>query len=92
MKINLLKKLDVYFNDKLLKQIENNFEKIERWLNGFSDDMDYHRKDEKDAHNSNNVTHFTKKGQKTNVGDELRYQNEVNDHLVLGALGNGQQE
>lgn len=92
MKLKLLKKLDVYFNDKLLKQIEDNFEKIERWLNGFSDDMDYHRKDEKDAHNSNNVPHFTKKGQKTNVGDELRYQNEVNDHLVLGVLGNGQQE
>ncbi|MDU7042273.1 MAG: peptidase G2 autoproteolytic cleavage domain-containing protein [Actinomyces sp.] len=92
MKLNLLKKLDTIFNDKFIGQNEQNYEKIEKAINGQNDDIEYHRNNEKDAHNSNNVTHYTKKGQKTNVGDELRYQNEVNDHLVLGALGNGQQE
>lgn len=92
MKLNLFKKLDVFFNDKFISQNESNYEKIENAFEGITDDIEYHRKNEKDAHNSDNVTHYTKKGQKTNVGDELRYQNEVNDHLVLGALGNGQQE
>lgn len=64
MKLNLLKKLDTIFNDKFIGQNEQNYEKIEKAINGQNDDIEYHRNNEKDAHNSNNVTHYTKKVRK----------------------------
>lgn len=92
MKLKLLKKLDVFFNDKFIKQNEENYEKIEAWANATDKDMNYHRKSEKNAHNSKNIEHNLTDKATTDVSQELKYQRNQILELVLGHNGDGIQE
>ncbi|AMY05221.1 hypothetical protein CD149_10330 [Staphylococcus condimenti] len=92
MKLNLLKKLDTIFNDKFIGQNEQNYEKIEKAINGQNDDIEYHRNNEKDAHKSENIKHNLTDKVSTNVSQELKYQRNQILELVLGHNGDGIQE
>lgn len=92
MKLNLLKKLDTIFNDKFIGQNEQNYEKIEKAINGQNDDIEYHRNNEKDAHKSENIKHNLTDKVSTNVSQELKYQRNQILELVLGHNGDGLQE
>ncbi|UXR86168.1 right-handed parallel beta-helix repeat-containing protein [Staphylococcus felis] len=87
MKLNLLKKLDVFFNDKSISQHEKNYKEIEKIVNSNDDTFKKHKSVEKNAHNSQQVTH-----ENTTVYKMLIYQMERIRNLVLGVDGDGVKE
>lgn len=87
MKLNLLKKLDVFFNDKSIRQHESNYKKIEETVNSNEKSFENHKKNEKDAHDSKQIKHVN-----TTVYNMLIYQMERIRNLVLGVDGDGIKE
>ncbi|ENJ4027258.1 hypothetical protein AB1D32_002111, partial [Staphylococcus pseudintermedius] len=87
MKLNLLKKLDVFFNDKSIRQHESNYKKIEETVNSNEKSFEKHKKTEKDAHDSKQIRHVN-----TTVYNMLIYQMERIRNLVLGVDGDGIKE
>lgn len=87
MKLDLIKKLDVFFNDKFIGQNESNYKKIEDAINGNDSDFTNHKTNELNAHNSKQITH-----ENTTVYKMLIYQMERIRNLVLGVDGDGIKE
>lgn len=87
MKLNLLKKLDVFFNDKSISQHEKNYKEIEKTVNGNDDKFKKHKSVEKNAHNSKQIEH-----ENTTVYKMLIYQMERIRNLVSGVDGDGVKE
>lgn len=87
MKLDLLKKLDVFFNDKFIGQNESNYKKIEDAINGQDSDLSNHKTTDLNAHNSKQITH-----ENTTVYKMLIYQMERIRNLVLGVDGDGIKE
>ncbi|MCS4487186.1 right-handed parallel beta-helix repeat-containing protein [Staphylococcus americanisciuri] len=87
MKLDLLKKLDVFFNDKFIEQNESNYKKIEEAINENDSDLTNHKTTDLNAHNSKQISH-----ENTTVYKMLIYQMERIRNLVLGVDGDGIKE
>lgn len=91
-KVDLQKKLSDVFDRYHVSQHEDNYHVIEQYINANEVEKELHKSTEKDAHLSSQIKHITRHDQKTDVRSELNYLHEQNEHLILGNLGNGQQE
>ncbi len=91
-KVDLQKKLSDVFDRYHVSQHEDNYHVIEQYINANEVEKELHKSTEKDAHLSSQIKHITRHDQKTDVQSELNYLHEQNEHLILGNLGNGQQE
>ncbi|UXR79060.1 right-handed parallel beta-helix repeat-containing protein [Staphylococcus sp. IVB6227] len=54
-KLSLFTKLSEMFNSYSISQHEKNYKEIERWANSTNEDMNFHRKEERYAHKSNQI-------------------------------------
>ena len=85
--INLFKNLSISLGQVFRRRIIDNFQTIENFINNLTDVFNKHKTTDKNAHNSKQISH-----QKWTVNDELQYQWEIKDNLVIGANGDGIQE
>lgn len=85
--INLFKNLSISLGQVFRRRIIDNFQTIENFINNLTDVLNKHKTTDKNAHNSKQISH-----QKWTVNDELQYQWEIKDNLVIGANGDGIQE
>lgn len=92
MKFEIKKKLHSAFSFKFLKDVESNFELIEKAINKIEDYNTFHNTKQEKAHNSKQVEHTLIDNVKSNVSDELKYQRSQIEELVLGNIGDGIQE
>lgn len=89
---NLITKLHSYFSQKLLSQLENNFEQIKYWTNKSDDSFNEHLTTQKNAHTTEQIKHKTTKGQDVVLSNHENFQDELIEHLVLGHNGDGNNE
>ncbi|MGX5789883.1 peptidase G2 autoproteolytic cleavage domain-containing protein [Staphylococcus equorum] len=92
MSLNLIKKLHSVFGQKIVNQVESNFEDIESYTDRNESYKVSHKNTEKKAHNTTQIIHKMVDGLETLTSDELKYQREQIAELVLGHNGNGIQE
>lgn len=92
MSLNLIKKLHSIFGQKIVNQVESNFEDIESYTDRNESYKESHKNTEKKAHNTTQIIHKMVDGLETLTSDELKYQREQIAELVLGHNGNGIQE
>lgn len=92
MSLNLIKKLHSVFGQKIVNQVESNFEDIESYTDRNESYKESHKNTEKKAHNTTQIIHKMVDGLETLTSDELKYQREQIAELVLGHNGNGIQE
>lgn len=82
--MNLFKNLGVSLGQAFRRRIIQNFYTIEKYINNILSSIVKHQTTDKNAHHSKQITH-----QNWTVEDELDYQWEVKDNLVIGANGDG---
>ncbi|MCM3071738.1 peptidase G2 [Staphylococcus equorum] len=92
MSLNLIKKLHSVFGQKIVNQVESNFEDIESYTDRNESYKVSHKNTEKKAHNTTQIIHKMVDGLETLTSDELNYQRQQIVELVLGHNGNGIQE
>lgn len=89
MGLNLIKKLQSIFGQKIINQIESNFEDIEQYADTIESYKKTHGSTEKNAHTTEQILHILEDGLKSTSSDELKYQRQQIKELVLGHNGNG---
>ncbi|MDW8564718.1 peptidase G2 autoproteolytic cleavage domain-containing protein [Staphylococcus shinii] len=89
MALNLIKKLQSIFGQKIINQIESNFEDIEQYADTNESYKKTHGSTEKNAHTTEQILHILEDGLKSTSSDELKYQRQQIKELVLGHNGNG---
>lgn len=89
MAFKLIDRLHSIFGRKLVNQVESNFEDIEKYANDNEEYKEYHSKEQKNAHDSTQIIHKLVDGLESRTSDELKYQRQQIEELVLGHNGNG---
>lgn len=89
MKLNLIKKLHSIFGRKFVNQVESNFEDIEKYVEDNETYKNYHNKEQEKAHDTTQILHKMVDGLETTTSDELKYQRQQIEEIVLGRNGNG---
>lgn len=89
MALKLIDKLHSIFGRKLVNQVESNFEDIEKYANDNDKYKEYHSKEQKNAHDSTQISHEMADGLKTLTSDELKYQRQQIKEMVIGRNGDG---
>ena len=84
--------LDAIFGARFVRENELNFIATRDMLTNIEKLLDKHSRNETKAHTAEQIKYTLPTGPSTTVDKELRYQNERVRNLVLGNLGNGQQE
>lgn len=84
--------LDAIFGARFVRENELNFIATRDMLTNIEKLLDKHSRNETKAHTAEQIKYTLPTGPNTTVHKELHYQNERVKNLVLGNLGNGQQE
>ena len=84
--------LETIFGARFVRENELNFIAVRDMLFNIEEILYKHGRIDKQAHNSEQIKYTLPTGPSVNVGQELTYQSQRIRNLVLGTLGNGQQE